>query len=70
MLTWKTRNWKWRIITPNGDFPKGAQVDWVLGHFPPEEEEKMGERLETTTKFIEEFCLAGAANAMNHYNGK
>lgn len=53
-----------------GDFPKGTQVDWVLGHFPPEEEEKMGERLETTTKFIEEFCLAGAANAMNHYNGK
>ena len=53
-----------------GDFPKGAQVNWVLGHFPQEEEDKMPERLEATTKFIEAFCLEGAANAMNKYNGK
>ena len=53
-----------------GDFPHGAQVDWVLGHFPQEEEDKMPERLEQTTHFIEEFCLAGISNAMNKYNGK
>ena len=52
-----------------GDFPKGAQVDWVLGHFPQEEEDQMPEVLRTTTKFIEEFCLAGAQRAMNKYNG-
>lgn len=53
-----------------GDFPKGAQVNWVLGHFPQEEEDKMDERLDMTTKFIEAFCLEGASNAMNKYNGK
>lgn len=53
-----------------GDFPKGAQCDWVLGHFPQEEEDKMPERLEVTTKFIEAFCLEGCSNAMNKYNGK
>lgn len=52
-----------------GDFPKGAQVNWVLGHFPQEEEELMPERLDVTTKFIESFCLEGAQRAMNKYNG-
>lgn len=52
-----------------GDFPKGAQVNWVLGHFPQEEENHMPERLEVTTKFIESFCLEGAQRAMNKYNG-
>lgn len=52
-----------------GDFPKGAQVNWVLGHFPQEEEDLMPERLEVTTKFIESFCLEGAQRAMNKYNG-
>lgn len=52
-----------------GDFPKGAQVNWVLGHFPQEEEDLMSERLEVTTKFIESFCLEGAQRAMNKYNG-
>ena len=53
-----------------GDFPKGAQVNWVLGHFPQEEEDKMPDRLDTAVKFIEEFCLAGVQIAMNRYNGK
>ena len=52
-----------------GDFPKGAQVNWVLGHFPQEEEDLMPERLEVTTTFIESFCLEGAQRAMNKYNG-
>lgn len=52
-----------------GDFPKGAQVNWVLGHFPQEEENLMPEVLEVSTKFIESFCLEGASRAMNKYNG-
>ena len=52
-----------------GDFPKGAQVNWVLGHFPQEEEDLMPERREVTRKFIESFCLEGAQRAMNKYNG-
>lgn len=53
-----------------GDFPKGAQVDWVLGHFPQEEEDQMAERMGVAVPFIEEFCLAGPVNAMNKYNNK
>ena len=52
-----------------GDFPKGAQVNWVLGHFPQEEENLMPQVLEVSTKFIESFCLEGAGHAMNKYNG-
>lgn len=53
-----------------GDFPKGGQVDWVLGRFPAEEEQLIPQRLEAAVKFIESFCLEGAANAMNKHNGK
>lgn len=53
-----------------GDFPKGAQVNWVLGHFPQDEEDKMEDRLNIAVPFIEEFCLAGPSIAMNKYNGK
>ena len=53
-----------------GDFPKGAQVDWVLGHFPQEEEDQMPERTSVASQFIESFCLEGISIAMNKYNGK
>lgn len=52
------------------DFPKGGQVDFVLGHFSEEDEMAMPEKLEVCGKIIVEFCLAGIQNAMNHYNKK
>lgn len=52
------------------EYPRGAQIDWVLGQFTPEELERMDERVETATKMITTYCLAGIQTAMNQFNGK
>lgn len=50
------------------DFPKGAQVNFVLGKFPPEEMEKMPEVLERAADAVRTFCLSGPDIAMNRFN--
>ena len=52
------------------DFPKGCQIDYVLGHFGEDELELMPERLETAGEAVKAFCLAGLSNAMNQFNNK
>jgi len=52
------------------DFPKGAQVHYVLGEFEEEEEKALPERLEICGDIIKSFCLAGLQNTMNQYNNK
>ncbi len=52
------------------DFPRGAQVDWVLGSFGEEELKRMDERVQTACNMIATYCLAGIQTAMNQYNGK
>lgn len=49
-------------------FPRGGQIDYVLGKFPPEEMEKMPEILKKAGDAIKAFCLSGPDFAMNHYN--
>ena len=51
-------------------FSKGRQIDYVLGHWTPEEQQHLKERLITATAAIESFALAGMDNTMNTYNGK
>lgn len=51
-------------------FEKRRQVDYVLGEWDAEEEEKLPERLDTSCKVIESFVLAGVNITMNTYNGK
>ena len=41
------------------DFPRGGQIDYVLGHFTDEDWKTMDERLETAGEIIKSFCLAG-----------
>ena len=53
-----------------GDFPRGGQVDWVLGRFPAEEVELLPARLEVATQVVESFCLAGLERTMAQFNGK
>lgn len=53
-----------------GDFPRGAQVDFVLGRFLPDEREKLTERIKIACDIIKSFCLAGIALTMNQYNKK
>lgn len=52
------------------DFPKGGQIDYVLGTFGEEDMKLMPERLETAGEIIKSFCLAGLNITMNQYNNK
>lgn len=52
------------------DFPRGGQVDFVLGHFTKEDLTTMDERIELAIEVIKSFCLAGLAITMNQYNKK
>ncbi len=52
------------------DFPRGHQIDFVLGCFEPEDEALVNERAETACEIIKSFCLAGITLTMNQYNKK
>lgn len=52
------------------DFPRGGQVDFVLGEFTPEDLTTMDERLATAGEIVKAFALSGIQFAMNHYNKK
>lgn len=52
------------------DFPKGGQVDFVLGRFPDEEVKQMPERLTVAADAAKAFCLSGISFAMTNYNNK
>ncbi len=56
-----------RFGVGNG-FPKGGQIDFVLGKFPPEEMEKMPEILERAADAVKAYCLSGPEFAMTRYN--
>jgi len=51
-------------------FNKGQQVDYVLGEWTPEENEKIKERLDKSVELIKSFGLAGINITMNIFNGK
>ena len=53
-----------------GDFPKGHQIDYVLGAFSDNEEKAMAERLKLFGEAILSFVSVGADRTMNAYNGK
>lgn len=52
------------------DFPKGAQVNFVLGTFSDEDNKLIGEKMEYVGDMIKSFCLQGLARTMNQYNKK
>lgn len=52
------------------DFPRGAQVDYVLGTFTPEQRKELPERIAVACDAIREYVLAGAGSAMCKYNNK
>ena len=54
----------------SGNFPKGMQIDYVLGRFTPEEKTQLAPRIELAIEAIKTFCLAGIDVAMNAYNNK
>lgn len=52
------------------NFPRGCQIDYVLGKFNPEERAELPSRVETACDAIKEFVLAGIQNAMCSFNNK
>lgn len=52
------------------DFPRGCQIDYVLGRFTPEQEEALPARIEVAVDAIKTFALAGISRAMNTFNNK
>lgn len=52
------------------DFPRGGQIDYVLGSFTLDQRQMLPTRIGIAVDAIKEFCLAGINNAMNTYNNK
>ncbi|SCY25043.1 aminoacyl-tRNA hydrolase [Flavobacterium caeni] len=51
-------------------FKKGQQVDYVLGQWSDEENEKLTERLDLSCDIIRSFGTAGLEHTMSGFNGK
>ena len=52
------------------DFPKGCQVDYVLGEFSNDDKILLDERIKIAVDAIRSFCLAGLPLTMNQFNNK
>jgi len=52
------------------NYPKGKQVDYVLGHWTTSESVDLLPRVETAVEMIKSFVSAGLALTMNTYNNK
>ena len=51
------------------DFPRGGQIDYVLGHFPKEEAETMTTAFKDGAAAVVDMMTEGVEAAMNHFNG-
>ncbi|HOF98140.1 MAG TPA: aminoacyl-tRNA hydrolase [Paludibacteraceae bacterium] len=52
------------------DFPRGRQVEYVLGKWTEEEAAQLPERIEKAIEVIKSFCLIGVEKTMALYNNK
>lgn len=52
------------------DFPRGGQIDFVLGRFSAEENKVIDEKVAVAVEAIKAFALSGIQFAMCNYNGK
>jgi PTH1 family peptidyl-tRNA hydrolase len=50
------------------DFPRGMQVDWVLGRYSEEELQALQPSIDIAVDIIKSFVLAGIDITMNQYN--
>lgn len=53
-----------------GDFPRGCQIDYVLGNFTAQEQKELPERIGVAVEAIREWTLAGMQSAMCKFNNK
>ena len=52
------------------DFPRGMQIQWVLGRFDNEDLDVLNPKIETAVDIIKSFVLAGIDITMNAFNKK
>ena len=52
------------------EYPRGMQIDFVLGRFSSHDEQILKERIPLATDAVKSFALAGMALTMNQYNKK
>lgn len=50
------------------DYPRGGQIDWVLGHYSEDEKKELQPAVDTAVDIIKSFVLAGIDITMNQYN--
>lgn len=50
------------------DFPRGMQIDWVLGRYSEEELQTLQPAIDTAVEIISSFVLAGIDVTMNQFN--
>ena len=50
------------------DFPRGMQINWVLGRFDEEELKVLQPSIDTAVEIIRSFVLAGIDITMNQFN--
>ena len=50
------------------DFPRGMQIDWVLGRYSEEELQTLQPSIDTAVEIIRSFVLAGIDVTMNQFN--
>ncbi len=58
-----------RVGIGNG-FPRGMQVEWVLGRYSQDELDVLQPKMETACEIIRSFVLSGIDITMNAYNKK
>lgn len=52
------------------DFPRGCQIDYVLGDFTPDERKELPARIDVAVDAVKCFVLEGLGNAMCKFNNK
>lgn len=52
------------------DFPKGMQIEWVLGRLSAAQLEELEPRFDVAVEAVKTFCLSGLNFTMNNYNNK
>ena len=65
-----TQNYNRLKFGIGNDFPRGGQVDFVLGKFSPEDNKVINEKVPIACDAIKAFALSGMQFAMCHYNNK
>ncbi len=52
------------------DFPRGHQIDYVLGKWSKEQESTLQSRIDLAVEITKSFCMIGLDNTMNSFNNK